>query len=161
MTLTRKIGIYAIFFLTLLSVIILHQTIKITDLPIARAEKCDKEIEGILKKALTLKFGVQYALVAVKDGFYPCYNGEMTMIFLKKGEVWKYGKTCLTQEQRYNDLKERNLVFIPQFVGIEEQCLIMEKQKIYNYYLLQENIERALKTGTKLLIRPPGNKIDR
>jgi hypothetical protein len=161
MTLTRKTTILGIFFLTLLSLVILHQVVKVPDLPITRAEKRDREIEGILEKVLTSKLGVQYALVAAENGYYPCYNCVTPIIYLKRGEVWKYGKTCLNQRQRYNDLDEKNLTFIPQFAGTEEQCLIMEKQKIYNYFLLPKNIERATGTGTQPLMRPPGNKIDR
>ena len=159
---TRKFVSYAIFFTALLSVVILHQIIQTPELPITRVAKRDLEIEGILKKTLTIKMGVQYALTATKDGYYPCYNCEgSTVIYLKFGEVWKYGKTCLTQNQRYNNLDERNLNFEIEFVGTEEQCLIVEKQKIYNYFLLPENIARATSSGTKPLMRPPGNKIDR
>ena len=161
MTSSRKIGIYVIFFLTLLSVVILKQITKVADLPIERVLKRDKEIEGILEKSLTLKLGVQYALVATENGYYPCYNCITPTIYLKYGEVWKYGKTCIGEDKRYSDLKAKKLFFQIQFIGTEEQCLIVEKQKIYSYFLLPENIERTTGTGTQPLMRPPGNKIDR
>ncbi len=120
------------------------------------------EIEGIKVRTYKPRQCVQYALVAAIDGFYPCYNSTgLPTIYLKFGEVWKYGKTCIGEDKRYPDLKSRKLLFQIQFVGTEEQCLIVEKEKIYNYYLSPENIERASRTGTLPLIRPPGNKIDR
>jgi hypothetical protein len=163
MVLTKKIYVFGLFLVSLLfSVVILHQSGAPPSLPINRELKRDKEIAEILKKALTLKLCVQYALVAAEDGYYPCYNGETTTIYLKRGEVWKYGKTCNGEIGRYpTGLPAPNLSFRVQLVGTEEQCLIMEKEKIYNYYLLPENIERAARTGTQPLMRPPGNKIDR
>jgi len=133
MTIARKQGVYTIFFLTLLGSIVLYMIFKSISLPIARTHKMVGEIEGIKVRTYKPRQCVQYALVAVKSDYYPCYNGVMPMIYLKAGEVWKYGKTCRSEEQRYNDLKERNLLFITQFLGTEEQCLIVEKEKIYGH----------------------------
>ena len=130
-------------------------------LPVERTHKMTKEIERIRTKTDDEKLCVQYALVAVKDGFYPCYKCKTARIFLKRGEVWKYGKTCIGKDKRYSDLDERNLTFIREFKGTEKQCLIIEKQKIYNYAILPENLKRAKEKGTAPLLRPPGNKIDR
>ncbi|MCB0597598.1 MAG: hypothetical protein H6557_24430 [Lewinellaceae bacterium] len=50
-----------------------------------RQEKLDREIEN-------LKEAEQYVLVALYDGWFPCYNcGTSTQIFLRRGETWKYG----------------------------------------------------------------------
>ncbi len=129
------------------------------DLPLERLRKLEAELAGILSKTLTGKTCVQYVLFATANDWYPCHNG--TMIYLKVGEVWKYGKTCIGEQRRYGDLTERNLSFIPQFTGTEQMCLIVEKIKIYNYFVHPENIKRAYENGNPPLLRPPGNKIDR
>ncbi len=133
--------------------------------PAVRAMKKAKEIEGI--KVKTYKppkddcdsCCVQYALKATKDGWYPCYSDSCKggEIWLKRGEVWKYGKTCL-EKKRYDEreLFKADLVFIVEFKGNESQCLIMEKEKIYNYPNLPECKVRGI-----VLLRPPGNKIDK
>jgi len=59
----------------------------------------------------------------------------------------KYGKGTLTNN---------NLFFDIQFKGTEKECLLMEKEKIYAYPSLPE-----CKIRNIVLIRPPGNKIDR
>ena len=162
MFLTRKIEIVVVSFVVLLVGILWYNTYNPISLPIAREGKMTIEIEKIRTRDYTKQLCVQYALVATRSGNYPCYNGETTFIFLNMGEIWKYGKTCNGEEGRYpNGLPVNGLRFVPQFFGTEEQCLIVEKQKIYNYFLLPENIERAKKNGTQILIRPPGNKIDR
>jgi len=43
-----------------------------------------------------------------------------------------------------------------QIQGTEKECLIAEKEKIYNYPNLPECLKRNF-----VLIRPAGNKIDR
>ena len=162
MTIARKQGVYTIFFLTLLSSIVLYMIFKSISLPIARTQKMVGEIEGIKVRTYKPTVCVQYALVALIEGWYPCYNSGIPTVFLKRGEVWKYGKTCLGQDKRYpNGLPDQRLIFKIEFTGNEEQCLILEKEKIYGYYLLPENLQRATTTGTRPLIRPPGNKIDR
>jgi len=96
-------------------------------------------------------------LVAKLNGWYICYkNIEIDSIYLFKGEVWKYGKTCMGQDKRYSDLDKLRLDYLPQFMGSEQECLIEEKRKIYNYPLLLECLKRKIN-----LLRPPGNKIDR
>jgi len=112
----------------------------------------------VYKPHRTDKLCEQYALVARVSGWYPCYNcGTETKIFLNKGEVWKYGKTCNGSIKRYpNGLPDNNLEYFIQFRGTEDACLIEEKRKIYNYPNLPECIARKIK-----LLRPPGNKIDR
>jgi len=124
-----------------------------------RIKKRDKEIEGIKFKPRKHENCEVYKLIAESDGWYPCYNcGDTTMIYLKKGEIWKYGKTCIGQEKRYSAeyLKSNELVYLTIEKGTEEYCLILEKQLIYDYPLLPECQNREF-----TLIRPPGCKIDR
>ena len=82
-------------------------------------------------------------------------------IWLEEGEVWRYGKTCITEIGRYPGkiyyqdakwkLTLRNIVYDPEFIGSETECLVKEKEKIYNYPLLPECLKRKRK-----LIRPAG-----
>jgi len=143
-----KIYIFAIL------IIIVFAIFKIGE---ERENKKQKEINGILKKVYTNNFCVQYALIATINDYYVCYECNNKQIYLKAGEVWKYGKTCNGVFGRYPDgLPYPNLKFVVQFEGTEAMCLIEEKHKIYSYTSLPECINRTIK-----LIRPPGNKIDR
>jgi len=125
-----------------------------------REAKKTKEIERILNKSFNDKTCEQYALVASVSGYYPCYQTECEnlIIWLNAGEVWKYGKTCNGEDGRYlsSYLMEMKLFYRQQFVGNEKECLIIEKQKIYSYPNLPECLIRKI-----ILLRPPGNKIDR
>ncbi len=141
--------------LAIITTFVLFSFIKLS---IERATKKAKEIERIESHTFKHENCVQYALVAVTDGWFPCYNcGVAESIYLKEGEVWKYGKTCNGEQGRYpNGLPHKNLMFKIQFTGNESECLIMEKEKIYNYPNLPEAKKRNI-----FLIRPAGNKIDR
>ena len=124
-----------------------------------RTAKKAKEIEHIISKTYDeYKLCEQYALVADKAGWYPCLRcSETDSIYLNKGEIWKYGKTCNTEFGRYpNGLPYPYLKYVIEFEGNEQECLIIEKEKIYNYPSLPECLNRKIR-----LIRPPGNKIDR
>ncbi len=127
-----------------------------------REQKKQKEIEQIRQKTVKEKFNTDescevYSLRATQNGYFLCYNcGDTNTIFLFKGEIWKYGKTCIGEDNRYGNLEEINLQFYIEFTGTEQQCLIIEKEKIYNYPTLPECLKREIK-----LIRPAGNKIDR
>jgi len=127
-------------------------------LSIERAAKKAREIERIESQSFQYQNCEQYALVASENGWFPCYNcGTTDSIYLYKGEVWKYGKTCFGEQRRYpNGLPYPNLRYILQFSGSEKECLIAEKEKIYNYPNLPESLKR-----NNVLIRPAGNKIDR
>ena len=96
-------------------------------------------------------------LIAAKDGFFPCYPCfPDTIIYLYRGEVWKYGVTAAREKGRYvYGLPADHLRFITQFRGNILECLEEEKKKIYYYSILPENMKRQ-----KPLIRPPGNKQD-
>ena len=76
--------------------------------------KMVKEIDKILDKAVGPP-GVQYALLAAKDGWYNVYTQGSTAptdrVWLEKGAVWKYGET--TSKERYGPsyLKAEGVVF--------------------------------------------------
>lgn len=99
----------------------------------------------------------QYVLTAVKNGYYPCYScPNSTTIFLRKGEVWKYGYTTMGEKGRYQQtLAPMRLQYFTQLTGTITECMKEEKRKIYYYPLLPESIKRSIK-----LIRPAGNKKD-
>lgn len=99
----------------------------------------------------------QYALLAKTDGFFICYSCDPdTIIYLYKGEVWKYGVTTQGQSGRYaKGFPENNLDYRIQFRGAIGECMKEEKRKIYFYPILKENVKRD-----KPIDRPPGNKRD-
>lgn len=104
-----------------------------------------------------LEHAEQYALIAAKNGYYPCYHciGKSS-IFLLGGEVWKYGVTRKGEKSRYGEWHvDQGLFYVIQFEGALQACLEREKWMIYHYAILPENIARATP-----LIRPPGNKQD-
>ncbi|MGH1438047.1 MAG: hypothetical protein ACRBG0_26670 [Lewinella sp.] len=117
-----------------------------------REAKLAKELEEIDN-------AVQYALVATKDGVYPCYAcpSAQKVIFLYKGNVWKYGVTRKEESERYpnGNYGAENLLFLPLFWGTYGECLKQEKIMIYNYPFLPEAKERDI-----IILRPPGNKYD-
>ena len=99
----------------------------------------------------------QYVLVAKISGNYPCFSClNSTEIYLKQGEVWKYGVTTKGERGRYqNFVQQSNLDYLVEYRGDLLQCLAQERTKIYNYPILPESQARDF-----LLIRPPGNKQD-
>ena len=99
--------------------------------PLYRVLKRDAEIEHILERDYKFDVCAQYALLVTKAGWFPCYNCPEGKIYLYEGEVWKYGKTCLGELVRYPaGLPFKDLVFVPQYEGTEQECLIEEKRKI-------------------------------
>ena len=126
-------------------------------IPKVRILKRDREISRIITKT-DIKFNcIQYALIVRKEGLYPCYNCLTKTIYMYVGEVWKYGKTCNGEKGRYSGgMPYKYLRFTLQFMGTENECLIIEKTKIYAYPTLPECRKRNI-----ILLRPPGNKIDR
>lgn len=98
----------------------------------------------------------QYSLRAVKDGMYPVFQRGVKEpvgnVFLKQGDVWKYGET-LNGRARYPGSFYKNtgagLDFFPEFKTVSfKDVLSMERHKIVQY----EQIFGKL---------PPGNKIRR
>ncbi|MCQ2134836.1 MAG: hypothetical protein MJY88_07695 [Bacteroidales bacterium] len=109
----------------------------------------NSEIAGIEKRPDGPP-GVQYSLRATKDGFYPdIRNG---MVFLRAGEVWKYGETTMyPPEKRYGGqqwFKDMNLEMYKDYYGNQKQIKIAEKHKLYKYFLTYGHL-------------PPGNAIFR
>lgn len=103
----------------------------------------------------------QYKLWAEVDGFYPCLNcAGRDSVFLFVGEIWKYGSTTNGEKGRYSEkyLKKMRLKYQVELVGSLQICLIAEKNKIYQYPLLPENLKRPEKDQ---LDRPAGNPQDR
>ena len=141
--------------LTIITTFVLFFLIKLS---VERVKKKTLEIERIESRSYTKDNCVQYALVATKNGWFPCYKcGNRDSIYLFEDEIWKYGKTCNTEQIRYSSgLPLENLRFRIQFEGTEQECLIEEKEKIYNYPNLPECLKRNF-----YLERPAGNKIDR
>jgi RHS repeat-associated protein len=93
--------------------------------------------------------GFQYSLRANVAGLYPNVRGGFT--FLKQGEVWKYGET--TKGHGRYSLSELSAIgagvyMQPEFTGSQTAIKLMEKTKIYAYFM-------------KNLKLPPGNKIFR
>ncbi len=109
--------------------------------------KMETEIKGIMSKPRNKKLTETYALVANSDGYYPNVRGGN--VYLRKGEVWKYGQTS-DSEHRYTPkyMTDYNLRMDDLFWGTKEECLIVEKIKIYGYYIDNGCL-------------PPGNKIFR
>jgi hypothetical protein len=101
----------------------------------------------------------QYVLVVDIDGFYACPSCPGGVkIWLKAGEVWKYGVSVNGETGRYSKtfLEGNRLRYKTEFVGSLTECYKMEKFKIFTYPFLPENIQR----GEKKLFRPPGNISD-
>jgi hypothetical protein len=115
-----------------------------------RAAKLQKELEEFDNAE-------QYVLLATNDGWYPCFPCvEKKLIFLKKGNIWKYGVTRKGEASRYGkSLSDKNLIYFTEYEGTLQECLKQEKIKIYGYAIHPENLARKVP-----LIRPPGNKQD-
>ena len=86
-----------------------------------------------LKEKRSERDSEQYSLRARTDGYYP---DKLTggKIYLKKNEVWKYGKS-VNGIKRYTQIyyKTRNLKYEREYRGTETGTLIMEKYKLIRY----------------------------
>ena len=145
-----KILLFLVFFLGISMAYIVWKNGK-ADISEERKAKFRNEVEKLEKAE-------QYALIAERNGLYPCLNCKnMDSVFLLKGEIWKYGVTTNGQK-RYSDtfLESNFLKYVRQFSGNLQQCLVEEKRKIYYYPVLPENLKRQ-----KPLERPAGNPQDR
>jgi hypothetical protein len=118
----------------------------------------EKRLNKLHQDTLKFQKSEQYALIALETGYYPCLTcRDTTMILLYKNEVWRYGVTMNGKEVRYSKSTFRNLVYIVEFCGTLQQCLIEERKKIVMYPLLPENLKRS---AEKRLGRPPANPYD-
>jgi len=152
---------YLIFF-----ALVVIATVAATGLEWWREKKYNDNVDKIWREH-HLPVCEQYALKVIDSGWYPCLNcGNMTSIFLKADEVWRYGVTGEEGESgRYPNgvyfnekgvrLTTQELFYRVEFVGTRPECLKEEKRKIYFYPLLPECQLRNIK-----LDRPPGNKRD-
>jgi len=106
---------------------------------------------------------VQYVAVAIGDGYRACYtcpDGRKT-IFLRAGEIWKYGETCDFQTRKNAlEYKINNVDLVPQNSGTKDYCFKIQLDSVYLYKKHFENLRRLKNTGIWLK-RPPGNKIYR
>lgn len=104
-----------------------------------------------------------YELRAKKDGNYICHSCPGGTIQLKKGELWKYGKTVTDNSmERYasTSYEAQNFDKSTIYEGLETGAKILEKTLIVSYPGHPENIERSEMQGI-YIPRPPGNKIDK
>ena len=89
--------------------------------------------------------GFMYQLEAITDGYYKNVRTN-EMVYLKEGEVWKYGET--TQgEKRYSKSSYEKTQFKmqPIFYGTKTEILIQEKIMLFWYFAEHHQL-------------PPGNK---
>jgi len=123
-------------------------------------ELSPKEEEKLQKRLREIDDSEQYALIAKSNGWYPCLHSGRTTVFLKAGEVWKYGVTSKGQFGRYaaKFLLSNNVLYDLQFKGTVSECLKQEQIKLFNYRYLPENLARP---PADRLSRPPYNSIMR
>jgi hypothetical protein len=117
-----------------------------------------ERIEKLEERKKRLQEAEQYVLRADFDAYYPCFScPNDSMIYMLKGEVWKYGVTIQGQGKRYGfkKLKKLGLTYQVQFRSNIHECLEVEAEKIYFYPKLPENLKRNPR-----FMRPPGNKDD-
>jgi RHS repeat-associated protein len=110
--------------------------------------KRNTEVER-LRRRESDKTGVQYSLRAANSGVYPNVRGGN--IYLNKNDVYKYGETTLSPNQRYTNSElsiGAGLDFKEEYRGNQIKAKIKEKTKIYKYYFKNGEL-------------PPGNKIFR
>ena len=111
--------------------------------------KRDREIER-LKRRSDGPEGIVYSLRTTQDGLY--LDVRKGLVFMEKGEVWKYGETTQQPpEARYGgkaNLERQGLVMIREKPGSQKQIKIEEKYLLYNYYFHNGHL-------------PPGNSIFR
>ena len=112
--------------------------------------KRDREIER-LKRRSDGPYGIVYSLRTTQDGLY--LDVRKGLVFMEKGEVWKYGETTQQPpEARYGGkekLSARGLVMIKETKRMpQKQIKIEEKYYLYDYYFQNGHL-------------PPGNSIFR
>lgn len=109
--------------------------------------KRDKEIARIRRKSGGPK-GVQYSLRANSSGSYLCYKCKSGTMNLKANQIWKYGETTKPDRYRPSELSRWGVYKVDEYRGNQVQIKVMEKIKIYGYFLVKGHL-------------PPGNKIFR
>ena len=89
--------------------------------------------------------GYLYQLEVLQDGYYRNVRTN-SMVYMKQGDVWKYGET--TQgKRRYSrtSYEATHFKMQPLFYGTKTEILIQEKIMLYWYYFQNGQL-------------PPGNK---
>lgn len=106
-----------------------------------------------------------YSLRAKADGMYECLHCPQGVFYLKKHEVWKYGRTI--QKNRYKEpyIKRMNVYKKTEYMGNCQTAMEMEVTLIGKYPLIPENMARPIKPKPSepyrfRLARPPGNLSD-
>lgn len=86
-----------------------------------------------------------YQLEVKKDGFYRNVRTN-SLVYMKQGDVWKYGET-IQGKGRYNSnsYEATNFEMQPIFYGTKTEILIQEKIMLYWYFFQNGQL-------------PPGNK---
>ena len=119
-----------------------------------------KDQEKIKKQHDGIDNHVQYKLVAVNSGWYPCFNcyedGRQS-IFLTSGEVWKYGTTKeRIGAARYSKLEYAlwGVNFVVQMRGTLNECKKQESTLIGTY---KESLENRFRLPKNRINYPPGN----
>ena len=67
------------------------------------------------------------------------------MVYLKAGDVWKYGETTQGEKRYKKDSYEKNFHMFPIFYGSKTEILIHEKIMLIRYFVEHQQL-------------PPGNK---
>lgn len=75
----------------------------------------DQDLEARIER---LQNAEQYALFALRDGYYPCSHCSGRSVWLNKDEVAKYG-VSINPNGRYTDeyLRENKVYYFTQFTG--------------------------------------------
>lgn len=117
-----------------------------------------KHQNKLQKKLTELDEAEQYALIATKNGSYPCLHSGHALCQLHIGEVWKYGVTVKGERGRYTAqfLQDNAVSYIVQLRGTMGDCLKEEQRKLFTYPILPENLARM---ENDRLLRPPYNPI--
>ncbi|GEM_PF-6639938 len=124
---------------------VVWQEVKDLQIPAETMEKMISEIEGIKAKTRIGNPCAQYVLEATLDGWYYCHHLPSKRIYLNAGQTWKIGKTCMEDDTRYQGgFPDERLLMFREFEGTAEQCLLVEKVKLYAYFLSTENMSRTL-----------------
>jgi len=132
------------------------EEVKNLEIPAQNLEKLIQEIKGIKDKTRNGNPCDQYVLRASFSGWYICYKCPSQKVYLEAGEIWKIGKTCEPNSRYPQGVLDERLEYLREFSGTAEQCLIVEKVKLYAYFFYPENQKRTIP-----LILPAGNKIFR
>ena len=117
-----------------------------------------KHQQQLQKKLKELNEAEQYALIATKEGSFPCLHSGHAVYHLHIGEVWKYGVTTKGERGRYTGqfLLDNSVSYVVQYVGKIGDCLQAEQTKLFSYPVLPENLARPEKDR---LLRPPYNPV--